>query len=103
MQVGEKVAVGDVLATLEVDGAGAPAVPAARSQPRDRRRRLPRRRASRQCARTPVAERMAQEIGIDLNQVTPTGSAGRVTKEDVQAMSSRTGGAPAAQPASCGT
>jgi 2-oxoglutarate dehydrogenase E2 component (dihydrolipoamide succinyltransferase) len=35
---------------------------------------------------TPLAERMAQERSVDLSRVKPTGSGGRVTKEDVQAF-----------------
>jgi pyruvate dehydrogenase E2 component (dihydrolipoamide acetyltransferase) len=34
---------------------------------------------------TPVARRMAQKLGVDLAQVTPGTSPGRITKEDVQA------------------
>lgn len=33
---------------------------------------------------TPVARKMAQELGIDLNEVKGSGPGGRVTKEDVQ-------------------
>jgi 2-oxoglutarate dehydrogenase E2 component (dihydrolipoamide succinyltransferase) len=35
---------------------------------------------------TPIAQRMAQDMGIDLAQLTPTGSGGRITKEDVQSF-----------------
>jgi 2-oxoglutarate dehydrogenase E2 component (dihydrolipoamide succinyltransferase) len=35
---------------------------------------------------TPLAERIAQERSVDLSKVKPTGSGGRVTKEDVQAF-----------------
>ena len=34
---------------------------------------------------TPLARRMAQELGVDLAQVKASGSGGRITKEDVQA------------------
>ncbi len=95
---GENVAVGDVLATLEVDGAGAPVRCLRRAG--DLRAPRPPRAESKAVRATPVAERMAQEKGIDLNQVTPTGSAGRVTKEDVRGYLEQAGGAPAAQPAS---
>ena len=37
-------------------------------------------------AATPVALRAARELGVDIAQVTPTGSGGRVTREDVQAF-----------------
>lgn len=48
---------------------------------------------------TPVAARMAQDLGVDLGQVAPTGAGGRVTKEDVQAFVERAKTAPAAAPA----
>lgn len=35
-------------------------------------------------AATPVARRMAQKLNINLNDVTPTGTRGRVTKEDIE-------------------
>lgn len=35
---------------------------------------------------TPLARRMAQELGVDLAQVKASGSGGRITKEDVQAF-----------------
>jgi 2-oxoglutarate dehydrogenase E2 component (dihydrolipoamide succinyltransferase) len=44
---------------------------------------------------TPLAERIAQERSVDLSQVKPTGSGGRITKEDVQAFLGET---PAAAP-----
>jgi 2-oxoglutarate dehydrogenase E2 component (dihydrolipoamide succinyltransferase) len=50
---------------------------------------------------TPVARRLAQDLGVDLAQVTGTGSSGRVTKEDVQAYADKQksgGEAPQAQP-----
>jgi 2-oxoglutarate dehydrogenase E2 component (dihydrolipoamide succinyltransferase) len=34
---------------------------------------------------TPLAERIAQERAVDLSKVKPTGSGGRITKEDVEA------------------
>ncbi len=34
---------------------------------------------------TPVARRMAEELGVDLREVVGTGAGGKVTKEDVQA------------------
>lgn len=46
---------------------------------------------------TPVAQRMAQDLGVDLRMVTPSGSGGRITKEDVQAFAQK-GQGQAAQP-----
>jgi len=51
---------------------------------------------------SPLAERMAQELGVDLAQVHGSGSAGRVTKEDVEAFvrpAAPTPAAPAPAPA----
>ena len=44
---------------------------------------------------TPLVRRIAQELGVDLNAVTPSGPGGRVTEDDVRAAA-RDGGAPAA-------
>jgi 2-oxoglutarate dehydrogenase E2 component (dihydrolipoamide succinyltransferase) len=127
-QVGDSVAVGDVLAWVDAVGAEgaqsaeeqpaaqaeAPAptpdrVPAEKPAAPDRKQPSPERRAperqspERQTATpvtggqaasqepgavqaTPVATRMAQEQGIDLARVTPTGPGGRITKEDVEAF-----------------
>ncbi|MGQ0602483.1 MAG: 2-oxoglutarate dehydrogenase complex dihydrolipoyllysine-residue succinyltransferase [Anaerolineales bacterium] len=38
---------------------------------------------------TPVARRMAEELGVDLAQVSGSGNRGRVTKEDVQAFAEK--------------
>jgi pyruvate dehydrogenase E2 component (dihydrolipoamide acetyltransferase) len=44
----------------------------------------------------PATRKLARELGVDLRQVQPSGSAGRVTREDVEG---HVGGAPAAAPA----
>ncbi len=38
---------------------------------------------------TPLAQRMAQELGVDPARVSPTGPGGRVSKEDVQAFAEK--------------
>lgn len=43
--------------------------------------------ASRPSSATPVAQKMAQEIGVDVSQITGTGPGGRVTKRDVETAS----------------
>ena len=35
---------------------------------------------------SPATRRLARELGVDLHQVTPTGSGGRVTADDVRAF-----------------
>lgn len=47
---------------------------------------------------TPIARRMAQEMGVDLSQVKGSGRGGRVMKEDVQAYAEQQQAKPAAQP-----
>ncbi len=48
---------------------------------------------------SPLAKRMAAEIGIDLQQVRGSGPNGRITKEDVEAHQATQPTAPAPQPA----
>ncbi len=45
----------------------------------------------------PATRKLARELGVDLRQVPPSGDAGRVTKEDVQAFAA--GGGASASPA----
>ncbi|MER3449968.1 MAG: 2-oxo acid dehydrogenase subunit E2, partial [Chloroflexota bacterium] len=45
---------------------------------------------------TPVARRLAEELGIDLRQVKGTGPEGRITREDVEAFAARLREQPAA-------
>jgi len=40
---------------------------------------------------SPAAKRRARELGIDLSQVTPSGSDARITEADVEAAAERTG------------
>jgi 2-oxoglutarate dehydrogenase E2 component (dihydrolipoamide succinyltransferase) len=51
---------------------------------------------------TPVAERFAQEQSIDLSKVKPTGSGGRITREDVEAYLKISGQSTQAAPPSTG-
>lgn len=48
---------------------------------------------------TPATRKLARELGVDLRTVAPTGSSGRVTKDDVRRAAS-SGGAPAPSAAS---
>lgn len=47
---------------------------------------------------SPLARRLAQELGVDLTQVQGTGPGGRITERDVQAFAQRRGRAPAEAP-----
>ena len=52
---------------------------------------------------SPVAKRLAQELGVNLGQVTGTGPGGRIVREDVEAAAqSPAAPAPAAPPAEAG-
>jgi 2-oxoglutarate dehydrogenase E2 component (dihydrolipoamide succinyltransferase) len=109
---GETVLVGEVLATVAAEGAAAPeqtsAAPEQTSAAHPTAAPSPAKATERQsgyakeatsAAATPVAQRLAHDLGVDLGQVKPTGPGGRITKEDVQGFASRSA-AGAAQPAS---
>jgi pyruvate dehydrogenase E2 component (dihydrolipoamide acetyltransferase) len=96
--VGDTVTVGQVITVID-DGTGEPAVleppafeepiealPAAAPPAPQLRRPVP---------AAPATRRLARELGVDINQVPPTGPAGRVTVEDVHRFV-ETGAAPAA-------
>ena len=51
---------------------------------------------SKEVKASPVARRLAQEMGVDLNQVTGSGPGGRIVREDVGALASQRQAAPAA-------
>jgi 2-oxoglutarate dehydrogenase E2 component (dihydrolipoamide succinyltransferase) len=70
---GEVVRPGDVLAMLEETEASETSAPTAQA-PEETDGRA-----------TPVARKMAEELGIDLREVRGTGAGGRITREDVQA------------------
>ena len=85
---GEVVPVGTVLVTI-----GDGAVPAREEQPpaevapAKQATRPPEPRPERVQA-TPLVRRVAQELGVDLADVTPTGPGGRITEADVRAATS---------------
>jgi 2-oxoglutarate dehydrogenase E2 component (dihydrolipoamide succinyltransferase) len=90
--VGETVDVGTVIATLEVGGEvppaahAEPAAPAAGPPaPESSERHGERPRHS------PVVERLAAELGVDLDSVAGTGEGGRIRREDVVAAASAAG------------
>lgn len=95
-QTGEDVSIGDVLAVIEPGGDGAaasaPEKPAAEAPAPEASARsepaapAPARKPEREPSEpvTPVARRLAEEAGVDLQQVSGSGPAGRVTKKDVE-------------------
>jgi 2-oxoglutarate dehydrogenase E2 component (dihydrolipoamide succinyltransferase) len=99
-QPGETVVVGDVLARVSESGAQAstksqpaaqPSVPQLSGKPQPQAvpdvRNIP--QPAVPVTATPLAQRMAQELGVDLSRIKPSGSGGRITKEDVQAFSNK--------------
>jgi pyruvate dehydrogenase E2 component (dihydrolipoamide acetyltransferase) len=87
IKVGDMALVGDVLMTFSTDTVQEAAQPAKNVseavQPEakttfasDKQRPVP---------ASPSTRRLARELGVDLHKVTPTGSGGIVTKEDVEA------------------
>lgn len=68
-----------VVGTIEVAGDGA-YLPAGDEGMPEKSIPVPRKKA----LATPVARAMAKDMGIDINQVTGSGPAGRVTKKDIQ-------------------
>ena len=60
-------------------------------------------RAGGRIAASPVARKLAGELGIDLASVTGTGPRGRITKEDVQAAADAAANAPAGPQAGSST
>ena len=102
-QVGETVGVGDTLAVIDEDGepsqktappdaaqpnqaaqaAPPPTQPAPETAPAAHAPEKDSVRIS------PVAQRMAQELGLDPAKITPSGSGGRISKEDVQAFAAK--------------
>jgi 2-oxoglutarate dehydrogenase E2 component (dihydrolipoamide succinyltransferase) len=94
-QVGDNVVVGDVLALIAPGDGQAKAPPEAPAKPEPEAAEKPEELAQPAATpveavpagvkATPLAERIAQERSVDLTKVKPTGSGGRVTKEDVQA------------------
>ena len=47
---------------------------------------------------TPLVRRVAQELGVDLASVAPTGSGGRITEDDVRGAASVSSGRPVTKP-----
>jgi 2-oxoglutarate dehydrogenase E2 component (dihydrolipoamide succinyltransferase) len=95
-QAGEDVKVGDVLGVIDevAETAGeAPEAAPAEARP------TPPAMAEDKHKATPVARRVAEEKGVDLAQVPPSGPGGRATKHDVQSYLARqqTGQAPTVQ------
>ena len=98
------VKVGAVLLTLETaDGAAAaaPAVVPEKAAPAKKAEAPPqpaKAEAGSRALATPAIRKMAQDMSIDINQVSGTGAGGRVTKEDLEQFKSGHKSQPSAPP-----
>jgi pyruvate dehydrogenase E2 component (dihydrolipoamide acetyltransferase) len=94
VEEGKVVPVGTVLVVIGEDGA-APAVkeePKAEQPPPARSEgQAPGRAPSGRVRATPLVRRLAQELGVDLEQLTGTGPQGRVTETDVRGAATSEG------------
>ncbi len=80
---GEDVKIGELLAVVDENGDGAPPAPGQSGNGSKAAQSAPSAPAE-QPKTTPTARRMAQDHEVDLGGVQGTGSAGRVTKQDVK-------------------
>ena len=80
---GEDVKIGELLAVVDENGAGAPPAPGQSGNGSKASQSAPSAPAE-QPKTTPTARRMAQDHEVDLGGVQGTGAAGRVTKQDVR-------------------
>ncbi|MGH2977995.1 MAG: biotin/lipoyl-containing protein, partial [Gaiellaceae bacterium] len=86
---GEVVPVGTVLVVIGGDGASSGHVPVPGTETRPERTRPSAPPAGGPKVRaTPLVRKVAQEMGVDLAEVTGTGPQGRITEEDVRTVSS---------------
>lgn len=92
---GEELAEGTVIAVIGAGGAAAPAQPAAAPAAAAPVASAP--AGDGRIKASPLARRLAEEKGVDLNQVSGSGPGGRIVKADVDDFTP--GSAPAAAPA----
>ena len=95
---GKVVPVGTVLVVIGEDGAAPPVEeeqPRAEPSPSAKSASLaPGRAPDGRVRATPLVRRLAQELGVDLEQLTGTGPQGRVTEQDVRGAATSGGQAP---------
>ena len=89
---GEVVPVGTVLVVIGGDGSNGPVSVRQTGAPPERPM-SPAASSAPKVRATPLVRKVAQELGVDLGEVTGTGPQGRITEDDVRAAA---GGAPAA-------
>lgn len=98
---GTDVKIGDVLGTIDANGSAQSNGPGSKSEasapaPAKTAETAPETVIEKENA-TPVARRMAEAAGVDLTQITGSGTGGRVTKQDISAQI-QTQPTPAPQP-----
>jgi 2-oxoglutarate dehydrogenase E2 component (dihydrolipoamide succinyltransferase) len=101
-QEGENVAIGDVLGSIDASGAAASAPAPAAPEPQAAAPAAPATPAEQAAAKapvTPVAQRIANQQGVDLGSIAGSGPGGRITKGDVVAASKPAAPAAPAAPA----
>jgi 2-oxoisovalerate dehydrogenase E2 component (dihydrolipoyl transacylase) len=80
---GATLTVGSPLVTFDVEGSEERLEPAARRAPQESSHGT--RSGGSRAAATPAVRRLAKDLGVDLESVTPSGADGRVTRLDVEA------------------
>jgi pyruvate dehydrogenase E2 component (dihydrolipoamide acetyltransferase) len=97
VEEGKVVPVGTILVVIGEDGAAPAAEKSPKAEPAPSARsegQAPRRASDGRVRATPLVRRLAQELGVDLGEVTGTGPQGRVTEADVRRMATPEGQAP---------
>jgi pyruvate dehydrogenase E2 component (dihydrolipoamide acetyltransferase) len=82
--VGDTVTVGEMIAVIDETVTEARGAPEAAPPKRPPAEAAPARPAERPVPAAPATRRLARELGVDLNLVSPTGPGGRVSPEDVR-------------------
>jgi pyruvate dehydrogenase E2 component (dihydrolipoamide acetyltransferase) len=98
---GAIVPVGETMAFIAQPDEEVPILPSLVSSPPESRGAPVEAEPSRARA-TPVARRIARELGVDLSLVTGTGPRGRIREEDVRAFADLVSTAPSTEPAEAG-
>ena len=102
VEAGRVVPVGTVLVVIGEDGAAADEAEQPRAEPASAqeasRGQAPGPGPAGRVRATPLVRRVAQELGVDLESVTGTGSQARITEEDVRRAAASRGQAPGPVP-----
>lgn len=84
---GDTLPVGEIICTIEVEGAGVESAPAAEQKaPAAEQATEDQSDQGNRTRYSPAVLKLSQEHGIDLTQVTGTGAGGRITRKDLQKL-----------------